>query len=77
MNTTLQVTIKSVYGKDTFYPVCDQARRLAHLVGTKTLTQQTIRDAMAMGFHVEYVDAYRMSNRQALDEIYAINNRRT
>ena len=59
MQTTLQITIKSVYGRETIYPVCDQAKRLAALVGTKTLTQQTIRDAMGMGFKVEYVDAYR------------------
>ena len=29
MQTTLQITIKSVYGRETIYPVCDQAKRLA------------------------------------------------
>ena len=61
MNATLQITIKSVYGRETIYPVCGQAKRLATMVGTKTLTQQTIRDAMGMGFKIEYVDAYRGS----------------
>jgi hypothetical protein len=60
MNATLQITIKSVYGRETIYPVNEQAKKLAALVGTKTLTQQTIRDAMGMGFKIEYVDAYRL-----------------
>jgi len=59
MNTTIQITIKSVYGRETIYPANDQAKRLAEMVGTKTLTQQTVRDAMGMGFKIEYVDAYR------------------
>jgi hypothetical protein len=59
MNATIQITIKSVYGRETIYPVCDQAKRLAALVGTKTLTQETIRQAIGMGFEIEYVDAYR------------------
>jgi len=59
MNATIQITIKSVYGRETIYPVNDQAKCLAAMVGTKTLTQQTIRDAMEMGFRIEYVDAHR------------------
>lgn len=59
MNTTLKITIKSVYGKETIYPACEQSRRLADMVGTKTLTQDTVRQAIAMGFRVEYVDAFK------------------
>jgi len=69
MNTVIVITIKSVYGRDTIYPVNDQAKRLANLVGTKTLTQQTIRDAMGMGFQIEYVDAYRAANTPESKEL--------
>jgi len=69
MNTVIVITIKSVYGRDTIYPVNDQAKRLANLVGTKTLTQQTIRDAMGMGFQIEYVDAYRATNTPESKEL--------
>lgn len=55
MKTIIQITIKNVYGNETIYPVNDQARRLAALVGTKTLTQSTLRQAVAMGFQLEYV----------------------
>jgi hypothetical protein len=69
MNTVIVITIKSVYGRDTIYPVNDQAKRLANLVGTKTLTQQTIRDAMGMGFQIEYVDAYHAANTSESKEL--------
>ena len=59
METTIKVTIRSVYGRDTIYPVCQQAKRLAAMLGTKTLTQETLRHAIGMGFRLEYVDAYR------------------
>lgn len=55
----IQVTIKSVYGREAIYPANRQAERLAALVGTKTLTQSTLRDAVTMGFRLEYVDVYR------------------
>lgn len=58
MDNLIKITIKSVYGRETIYPANDQAQRLADLVGTKTLTQQTLRDAMKMGFKIQYVDAF-------------------
>jgi hypothetical protein len=58
MNRVIQVTIKSVYGADKIYPANDQAQKLAALVGTKTLTNETLRAAMAMGFELQYVDRF-------------------
>ncbi len=65
MNTTLQVTIKNVYGNEMIYSVCDQAKRLASLIGAKTFTNATMRAAMEMGFHFEYVDHFRAKYGQA------------
>ena len=56
----VQITIKSVYGRETIYPACKLAQGFAKLAGTKTLTEDAIRIIIAMGFKVEYVDAYRL-----------------
>lgn len=50
MKTTLVLNFKSVYGKTVAYPANDQARRLADLVNSKTLTYGALRDAAGMGF---------------------------
>jgi hypothetical protein len=57
--TKVQITIKSVYGRDTIYPVCQLAQGFARIAGTKTLTEDTVRTIIGMGFQIEYVDAYR------------------
>ena len=58
MNATLQITLREVYGQIKAYPVCDQARRIAALAGTKTLTLDAIRIAQEMGFQLQYVDRF-------------------
>lgn len=62
MQATIQVTVKDVYGKELVYPVCDQAKRLADLVGSKTLTESTLRQWMAMGGRVEHVSRFGRPN---------------
>ena len=36
------VEIKSVYGNEVIYPVCEHAKLFAELAGTKTLTKQAV-----------------------------------
>lgn len=60
MNATIQICIKSIYGRETIYPVCPIAKGMAALAGTKTLTQESIRIIVGMGFKVQYVDAYAL-----------------
>jgi hypothetical protein len=50
-----QVEIKEVYGNKTIYPLNDQARLLARIAGTKTLTASTVILAKELGFHFEIV----------------------
>jgi hypothetical protein len=50
-----QIEVKEVYGNRTIYPVNDQARLLARIAGTKTLTNSTILLAKELGFHFEVV----------------------
>ena len=55
MDNIIQIRVKDVYGKPTVYPVNIQAHRLAHLVGTKTLTHNALAGAEAMGFTIQEV----------------------
>ena len=48
----ITVKIKQVYGNTVAYPVCDQARLLAQLAGTTTLTIQALKIIKSLGFEV-------------------------
>ena len=54
------LTIKLVYGVPKIYPdpTNTTATRLAKLIGTKTFSAQNIADIRALGFQIEYTDAY-------------------
>lgn len=52
MTKQIQVQIKNVYGVETVYPVCEHAKFLAAMAGTKTLTQDKLRLIMAAGYDV-------------------------
>ena len=52
MNNQVTVEIKSVYGNETIYPVCEQAKFFARLAGTKTLTRGAINLIKAQGYTV-------------------------
>jgi hypothetical protein len=49
---TITVKIKQVYGNTVAYPVCEQARLLAQLAGTTTLTIQALKIIKSLGFEV-------------------------
>jgi len=44
------VQVKNVYGVQTVYPVCDQAKFFAALAGTKTLTRESIKLIRQAGY---------------------------
>ena len=52
MDTQIVVLIKNVYGEELSYPVNEQAKLLAQIAGTTTLTPATLRLAHAMGFEI-------------------------
>ena len=52
---TLQVEFKNVYGTWKIYPVNDVAKIIAEIAGTKTLTEDTLKNAERLGFTVEEV----------------------
>ena len=52
VSATITVSVKSVYGRQTIYPVCEQAKLLASLTGNKTLSQADISTIKALGYNI-------------------------
>ena len=50
---TIKVRIKSNYGKDLVYPVCESALAFARLTDTKTFTSYAIENIKALGYEIE------------------------
>jgi hypothetical protein len=57
MNKRVEIEVRNVYGVPTIYPVNDQAKLLAKIAGTKTLTNATLAVAEQMGFAIVTVTA--------------------
>lgn len=53
MEQYIVVQIKSVYGNETVYPVCQKATLFAKLARTKTLTNDTLAYIKALGYRIE------------------------
>lgn len=53
----ITVEIKSVYGTQTIYPVCNKAKLFASMVGQKTLTMANIGWIKQLGYEVEVIQA--------------------
>ena len=48
--TQLIVRVTNVYGNRAVYPVCETARKIADLLGTKTFTDAARKQLEAIGF---------------------------
>lgn len=51
--STLYITIRQVYGKDTIYPACDDSQVFASMLGRKTLTEADMRHIRTLGYQFE------------------------
>lgn len=49
---SILIRSREVYGKTTWYPLCSDAKLLAAIAGTKTLTVETLSLARKMGIDV-------------------------
>jgi hypothetical protein len=52
MEKQVQITIKSVYGKDMIYPANALAENLTKLTGQKTFSNAQLQTIEAMGFSI-------------------------
>ncbi len=51
----ITVQVRTVYGVDLVYPVCDKARTFARLAGTTTLTRRSLEIIKDAGWLVREV----------------------
>tara|TARA_R100000781_G_C4058612_1_gene120247 strand:- start:253 stop:441 length:189 start_codon:yes stop_codon:yes gene_type:complete len=47
------VKIVSEYGQNRVYPVCKRAKIFATIAGTKTLTDQAVKEIKNLGFAIQ------------------------
>ena len=55
----ITVEIKTEYGQERIYPVCDEAKSFAKIAGTKTLTRETCKLIKQLGYTF---DVYKRFN---------------
>lgn len=53
MEQYIVVQIKTVYGKETVYPVCAKSTLFAKLARSKTLTSESLAYIKALGYRIE------------------------
>ena len=56
MQTTILVRVDKNYGQKVIYPVCDRAKLLAELTGTKTFPEWAIDVIKKLDYEVEVVN---------------------
>jgi len=50
----ITVKIRSVYGTDKVYPVCNKAYVFAEIAGTITLTDKTLAKIKQLGYQIKH-----------------------
>ena len=53
MNESVRVLAKNNYGRDMFYPANANATKFAHMLGTKTLTSESLGHISGLGYKIE------------------------
>lgn len=51
---TLKLQIKSVYGNDLIYPICEQSKLFAQLINKKTFSYGDLRLIERLGYLITY-----------------------
>lgn len=55
MESLLELQVRSVYGTERIYPINEQARKIAALLGRKTLNKEDVARLQDIGFKVSWV----------------------
>lgn len=48
----ITVSIRSNYGTQAIYPICEKAAAFAAIAGTRTLTPEVVKQIKALGYEV-------------------------
>lgn len=51
---TVTIVARDVYGERKYYPMCEKAHLFARIAGTKTLTKETLKLILELGFELRY-----------------------
>lgn len=51
-NRTVKIEIRNQYGKDCFYPGCENAEKFLRLTGKKTFNESDLHTIIELGFIV-------------------------
>lgn len=57
INHEIVVKIANVYGNETIYPLCAQAKLFAQIAGTKTLNRSVLSSIRALGYTIHVSQA--------------------
>jgi len=49
----ITVEVRGIYGSMKYYPMCEDSKVFASIAGTTTLTEQTLRRIMKLGYKVK------------------------
>jgi hypothetical protein len=52
----ITVEVRDIYGQIKFYPHCQDAKVFASIANTKTLTEETVRQVMKLGYKVKTLE---------------------
>ena len=58
----IEVEARNVYGKMLIYPVNDNAKLLANIAGTKTLSIANLANAASLGLNIKEVTANKIDS---------------
>lgn len=51
----IQVEIKTVYGKEMIYPLCETGELICKMVGTKTFTREMVELCKKLGYEFQVI----------------------
>ena len=63
----ITVKVKTVYGVDQIYPICEKAQLFADIAGTKTLTSQTLKLVKQLGYTIQVSHAREFVTEMVLN----------
>ncbi len=52
----IKIKVRSVYGVNKVYPICEKAQLFAKIAGTTTLTVPTLKSILDLDYHIQEIN---------------------